>query len=94
MYNVLIEVIEVRESCPVYKVGDYIYVRLTPEGAWVIDTMRSSAKDICVSAFGSIFAEMIKVREGVLEKVFVHCLDPGPPYTPYSAIFCIKRAEK
>jgi uncharacterized repeat protein (TIGR04076 family) len=93
MHDVIIEVVEVKESCPVYKVGDYMYVCSTKEGAWVIDTERSGAKCICVSALPALVGEMIKVREGLKDCVFVHCLDPGPPFTPFSAIFCIKRAK-
>jgi hypothetical protein len=92
MRDVIIEVKELRQSCPVFKVGDTIFVKVLPEGAWAIDTQRSSAKFICFSALPSLVGESIKVRHSVQDRVCVACLDPGYPYTKNSVVFEIKPA--
>lgn len=94
IHDVLIEVKELKDGCPVYRLGDKIYVGTITGEEWVIDSTRSSVKMFCVSAFSSLIGEMIKVRHGLLERHYVRCLDPGPPYTSYSCVFEIRRVEE
>jgi len=94
IYDVIVEVKELKDTCPVYKLGDKIYIGTISGEEWVIDSERSTVKRFCVSSISSLIGEIIKVRHGLLDKHYVRCLDPGPPYTNYSCIFEIKRAEE
>jgi hypothetical protein len=93
IHDVVIQVKELKEECPVYRLGDVIYIGTITGEEWVIDSTKSSVKRFCVSAFSSLIGEMIKVRHGLLERHYVRCLDPGPPYTRYSCVFEIRRAK-
>jgi uncharacterized repeat protein (TIGR04076 family) len=91
MHDVVIEVKEARRRCPIYKIGDTIYVRRVDSG-WAIDTSLSSAKKICFSSLPSLVGEVVKVRHCIQDKIHIQCLDPGPPYTENSVVFEIRRA--
>ncbi len=80
----IFEVVKIRGKCPVYTVGDRIYVK-GPQ----IDLERSDA--ICIHALPSLLHYAIALREGIdpaklgLAKkggdAYIQCLDPGEPYT-------------
>ena len=91
--DLVVRVHQVKDFCPVYKEGDSLYAKVTSEGAWVFDLERSSVKTLCISAMPSLIGEMMKVRHGIQNAIYVHCLDPGPPYTKSSAVFEIRAAE-
>ncbi len=93
IHDVIIEVKELRENCPVYKKGDKIYVGTITGNEWVIEAEKSSVNRFCVSALSSLIGEMIKVRHCLVDSLYVQCLDPGPPYTPNSCLFEIRRAK-
>jgi hypothetical protein len=62
-------------------------------GAWVFDLKRCSVEYICISALPSLIGELIKVRHKISDRIYVSCLDPGPPYSNFSCIFEIVREE-
>jgi uncharacterized repeat protein (TIGR04076 family) len=81
-----IEVIEVRGSCPVYKVGDKM----------VIDDPKivlEKTDALCTHALSSLLHYVIALEEGVdpvklglskpqdREHAYIQCVDPGAPYT-------------
>jgi uncharacterized repeat protein (TIGR04076 family) len=81
-----IEVIEVRGSCPVHKVGDKM----------VIDDPRivlGKTDALCTHALSSLLHYVIALEEGVdpvklglskpedREHAYIQCVDPGAPYT-------------
>jgi uncharacterized repeat protein (TIGR04076 family) len=81
-----IEVIEVRGSCPVHKVGDKI----------VIDDPKivlEKTDALCTHALSSLLHYIIALEEGVdpvklglskphdREHAYIQCVDPGAPYT-------------
>lgn len=80
----VIEVIEIKGKCPVYKVGDKMVI----DGP-IIDLKRTDA--ICIHALSSILHYVVALREGIdprrlgLSKdtkyAYIQCLDPGKPYT-------------
>jgi uncharacterized repeat protein (TIGR04076 family) len=80
----VIEVVEIKEKCPVHRVGDKIVIN-GPK----IDLKRTDA--ICIHALSSILHYVVALREGVdLKKLglskdgkyaYIQCLDPGEPYT-------------
>jgi uncharacterized repeat protein (TIGR04076 family) len=80
----IIEVVEIRGKCPVYKVGDRIVVE-GPE----IDLRRTDS--LCIHALASLLHYVFALREGVAptklglskdeESAYVQCIDPGEPYT-------------
>ncbi len=96
-YRVLIEVINIRGRCPVYKVGDKIYL----EGFY-IDSKNSS--NICMHAFASMISLLSAFSHGASaielgigdkeDEGYLQCCDPGDPYTKGgTVIFKIKRIK-
>ena len=100
LYEVTIEVIEVRGSCALgYKVGDKLIV----EGFY-IDPTKNEAK-ICIHALTSMTSLLSPFLHGVSARVlgigerddegYLQCPDPGKPYTcGGTVIFRVKREEK
>ena len=84
MSTLIIEVVEIRGTCPVHKIGDRIVV----EGPR-IDLGRTDS--VCIHALPSLLHYVVALREGVDPKTlglstdgrnaYIQCLDPGPPYT-------------
>jgi len=80
----IIEVVEIRGTCPVHKIGDRIVV----EGPR-IDLGRTD--NVCIHALPSLLHYVVALREGVDPKTlglstdgrnaYIQCLDPGRPYT-------------
>ncbi len=93
----IFEVVKIRGKCPVYKVGDRIYVK-GPQ----IDLERSDA--ICIHALPSLLHYAIALREGIeptklgLAKkgrdAYIQCLDPGEPYTEGGTVLFKCHREK
>ncbi len=83
-YKVVIEVVDVKGYCPLYKEGD----RVTAENFY-FKTRESS--NICLHAFVSMSTLLSSFLHGVSAKDlglsekedegFLECPDPGPPYT-------------
>ncbi len=91
--RVHVRVHEVKGRCPVYNVGDTIvFVKDEEDGSFVIDLEKTGLPRICASTMGSLLTELVKVREGLCNHVFVHCIDPGPPYSGSGVIFKISRS--
>ncbi|WP_324735046.1 TIGR04076 family protein [Thermococcus sp. SY098] len=83
MGKLIINVIEIRGKCPVFKVGDRIVI----EGPQV---KLEETDAICTHAFASLIPYIVALRKGIKpselglgkkDKAYVQCLDPGPPYT-------------
>lgn len=83
MDKLVIEVVEIRGKCPVFKKGDRIVI----EGP-KINLEETDA--VCTHAFASLLPYIVALRKGIKanelglgigEKAYVQCLDPGPPYT-------------
>ncbi|ADT84871.1 TIGR04076 family protein [Thermococcus barophilus] len=83
MGKLIINVIEIRGKCPVFKVGDRIVI----EGPQ-INLKETDA--VCTHAFASLMPYIVALRKGIKPselglgkggKAYVQCLDPGPPYT-------------
>jgi uncharacterized repeat protein (TIGR04076 family) len=82
--TLIIEVVEIRGTCPVHKIGDRIVV----EGPR-IDLGRTD--NVCIHALPSLLHYVVALREGVDPRVlglstdgrnaYIQCLDPGLPYT-------------
>ncbi len=79
----LIEVVEIRGRCPVYRVGDSIVLK---EG-YILDLAGRSA--VCMHSLASIFPYYVALSRGVkaedlglskrgtaTDKAYVQCLDP------------------
>ncbi len=95
--KLIIEVVEVRGKCSVYKPGDRMTV-VMPE------LIIKETDKVCIHAFTAMqtllqaMARGISARElGIGERDdegFVQCPDPGPPYTRGgTVIFRIRRAS-
>jgi len=96
VHRLVLTVKEIRERCPVHKVGDKIVVE-SPK----IDTAQTDT--LCIHALGSMLSMLVPLARGVSFKDlglavedgnigYVQCLDPGPPYTlGGTVIFEIKR---
>jgi uncharacterized repeat protein (TIGR04076 family) len=92
MIEVKVEVFEVKNRCPVFEKGDaMIFVKDETSGSFYIDLEKTKPKKICASTMGSLLTELIKVREGIRKEVYVHCIDPGPPYSCCGVVFKISR---
>ncbi|MHA1688966.1 MAG: TIGR04076 family protein [Promethearchaeota archaeon] len=83
--KLVIKAIEIRGTCPVYKVGDKTVIN----GPF-IDTEESDA--VCIHALFSLGSFIVALREGLdpaklgLAKTpngpgYFQCLDPGDPHT-------------
>jgi uncharacterized repeat protein (TIGR04076 family) len=80
----IFEVVKIKGKCPVYKVGDRIYV----EGPR-IDLKRTDA--LCIHSLPPLLHYAVALREGIdpvklgLAKeganAYIQCPDPGEPYT-------------
>jgi uncharacterized repeat protein (TIGR04076 family) len=94
MIKVTVQVHEVKGRCPIYKKDDTIlFVKDEKEGSFYIDLEKTKLPKLCASTMGSLLTELIKVREGVRGEIFVHCIDPGPPYSNSGVVFKISRGE-
>lgn len=97
-YFVVVTVKKIRGSCPVFKVGDRM----------VIDSPKiviAKTDNICVHALGCLLSMIIPLSHGISfkqlgltkgegEKGYIHCLDPGKPYTDGGTVlFEIKREK-
>ena len=81
-----IEVIEVRGSCPVHKVGDKMVIN-DPK------IVLEKTDALCTHALSSLLHYVIALEEGVdpvklglskpqdREYAYIQCVDPGVPYT-------------
>jgi len=79
-----IEVCEIKEKCPVYKVGD----RMVIDGPKIV---LEETDAVCVHALSSLLHYVIALDEGVnprklglskdSENAYIQCVDPGQPYT-------------
>jgi uncharacterized repeat protein (TIGR04076 family) len=84
MKTLVFEVVEIRGTCPVYKMGDKIVI-IGPE----IDLQETDA--LCIHTLASLLQYAVALREGVdpvklgLSKekyaAFIQCMDSGEPYT-------------
>lgn len=81
-----IEVIDIDGKCPVFQVGDRIFLK----GGFDVDCDRTDA--LCSHAFGSFLPFLAALSKGVSAKslglseddkgsAYVRCPDPGPPRT-------------
>jgi len=95
----VIEVIEVRGHCPVYKVGDRIVI----DGPRII---LEETDAICIHALPAILHYAVALDKGVdpvslgltkpndKEHAYLQCLDPWKPYTNGgTVIFKIKKIK-
>jgi uncharacterized repeat protein (TIGR04076 family) len=83
--RLVVSVKEIVGECAVYKVGDRM-VFSGPE----MDLEQTDC--VCIHALAPILHYAVALREGVSpvelglakegEKAYIHCPDPGPPYTP------------
>ena len=97
MYHVIIQVKQIKGSCPVYHVGDEIVM----DGHY-INSRKSS--NICMHAFSamltllSAFAHGTSAIDlGIGEKEdlgYLKCPDPGPPHTKGGTVLFELRREK
>lgn len=94
-YQIVITVKEVRDYCPIYKVGDKIFVK-----KFYIESKNS--QNICIHAFAAISTLLSAFLHGssaihlgisAQENIgFLQCPDCGPPYTRGgTVIFELKR---
>jgi len=93
--KIIVEVVEIRGNCPVYRVGDKMVIKM-PE------LILNETDKVCIHALTAMqtllqaIARGYSARElGVGERDdegYVQCPDPGPPYTRGgTVIFKIKR---
>ena len=94
----VIEVVEVRGKCPVYKVGDRIVI----EGPEIV---LEKTDAICIHALAPLLHYAVALREGIdtrklgLSKdekyAYIQCVDPGVPYTDGGTVIfkCYKVEE-
>jgi len=94
-YKLTITVKEVHGKCPLYQVGDKMVIN-----EFYIDT--NNSKHICMHAFSAMLTSLSAFIRGFSAKDlgigtdadvgYLHCPDPGPPYTKGGAvIFEVKR---
>jgi uncharacterized repeat protein (TIGR04076 family) len=95
-YRLVITVKEIREKCPVFKVGDTITIE-SPK------IVVNKTDNLCVHAFGCMLSMIVPLSHGISfkqlglskeegEKGYIQCLDPGKPYTNGGTVlFEIKR---
>jgi len=84
MSKLIIEVVEIRGKCPVYKVGDKIVI----DGPEIV---LEKTDAICIHALAPLLHYVVALREGVnpkklglskeKEAAYIQCVDPGEPYT-------------
>ena len=97
MAKLVIRVKEIKGECPVHSLGDEIVIE-GPE----IDMKRTDK--ICIHALSPILHYAVALREGIDpeilglskkgHKAYIHCPDPGEPYTHGGeVIFEIERVE-
>ena len=83
-YRIVIEVVEVRGRCPVYRVGDRMVVEM-PE------LVIRECDRVCIHAFVAMQTFLQALARGYSardlgigsrdDEGYVQCPDPGPPYT-------------
>jgi len=83
-YRVIIKVKEVRGKCPIYKVGDKVFLE------WFYIVPEKSCK-VCMHAFSAMLTLLSSFIHGVSAKDlgigdkddvgYLQCPDPGPPHT-------------
>lgn len=84
-YRLVMTAKEVRGKCPVFKVGDRIFIE-SPK------IIRAKTDALCVHALGSMLSMIVALSHGISfvelglaveegDVGYVQCLDPGPPYT-------------
>jgi uncharacterized repeat protein (TIGR04076 family) len=83
--DLIIEVEEIRGGCPVFKKGD----RMVFSGGFDLEVERTDA--LCSHAMGPLLPFLQSLSRGVPpaalglakdgEDAFIHCPDPGEPYT-------------
>ena len=92
-----IEVIDIKGTCPVFKIGDKMMINEAQ-----IDINSTDA--VCIHALPSLIHFSLALREGVdpvklglsTEEgvAYVQCPDPGKPFTPGgTVIFRIKKID-
>ncbi|MEM1625607.1 MAG: TIGR04076 family protein [Candidatus Nezhaarchaeales archaeon] len=95
LYRVLISVMEIKGSCPVYKVGD----KMTLEGFYIVS---DGPANICIHALTAMMSLLSAFSHGASardlgigskdDEGYVQCPDPGPPYTEGgTVVFRLKR---
>lgn len=96
-YRLVITVIEIRGTCPVFNVGDKIVIQ-SPE------IIPKQTDALCIHALGSMLSMLVPLSHGISFKElglahengnvgYVQCLDPGPPYTPGGTVIFQTRRE-
>ena len=96
-YRIIVEAIEIRGKCPVYKVGDKMVIEM-PE------LVVSETDKVCIHAFLAMQTFVQALARGFSAKTlgigrsddegYVQCPDPGPPYTSGgTVIFKIRRIK-
>ncbi len=97
-YRIVIEVVEIRGRCPVYRAGDRMVVRM-PE------LVLEECNRVCVHAFVAMQTFLQALARGFSAKElgigdsddegYVQCPDPGPPYTRGgTVVFRLRRVEE
>ena len=95
-----IEVVEVRGSCPVYKVGDKIVVDdpvivLEKTDALCTHALSSLLHYVLVLERGAAPVELGLSKPEDRENSYIQCVDPGEPYTQGgTAIFKIRKIKE
>ena len=92
--DVVAQVVELRNNCPVHSLGDTVYMAGTPNGGWVIDFTRSSVTSLCMWYVAPMSSEVVKVRHGVADEIHVQCIDPGPPYSDNGVVWQLRPAAE
>jgi uncharacterized repeat protein (TIGR04076 family) len=95
-YRLIITVNAISGNCPVFKVGDKIFIE-SPK------IIVRETNNFCIHAFGCMLSMIVPLSHGVSfkqlglakdegEKGYIQCLDPGKPYTNGGTVlFEIKR---
>lgn len=83
--SIRIEAVDIRGTCPVFKIGDKIIIK-GPQ----IDMENTDA--VCIHALPSLLHFSLALREGAdpgklglskeKEIAYIQCPDPGEPFTP------------
>jgi uncharacterized repeat protein (TIGR04076 family) len=97
----VIEVAEIRGTCPVYELGDKIVI----DGPEIV---LEEPDALCIHALASLLHYAVALREGVdpvklglskeKDAAYIQCADPGKPYTEGGTVifsaFAAKRRTK
>ncbi len=92
MADIIVEVVEIKGNCPVYKVGDKFIIK---EGYKLI-----TEKEICMHSLASIMPYYVALSKGVDPRIlglakeegvaYVQCLDPCEKTGGGTVIFKLK----